>query len=260
MCLLKKLAVVALSGVFLASLAAQQVDNAQSADDGSGSVSVESSYSQESVQMQMIQEQAATNDRENQMAALDYIKNAIDSGSKDAQLCEVLSNLALDGTLNRATFQGSVINNFPDVRQRAVMYLGELGTQQAGDALLRVMQVENEPTVLRETVNALTKDKVDPTQAIPNIIRTFVPFNVTKPDNRLALAVVNAINTIVLNFNVKSAKEQALRADAIATVRDIAHNYSYGYSVRSRANAVLAAFYKGSDTQDPNATAKTNGQ
>ncbi|MDR2181220.1 MAG: HEAT repeat domain-containing protein [Treponema sp.] len=156
-------------------------------------MSVEESFLQESVDNMIIREQSRADSREMKNLALDYIRDAISSGNTSGEVRMALEYLGLEGVLNRANENGRLVNNFPDVRWRAAEYLGELGTPEARDTLIKMVYYDSEPAVLTSAVEALTKIGSDPDgKAVETITWILSKFDNTNPDNRLAWRAIDA--------------------------------------------------------------------
>ena len=219
-------------------------------------MTVEEFYLKESVPMMIIREQAASEDREGKLIALDYIKEAMDNGDKSDAIRAVLQDIALEGILNKTRSEGRVANNYSEVRMRAVNYLGEIGTKAASDALIKVVLVEEEPAVITEAFRSLAKidTKIDMNKTDGRPLDTanwiFSQFNTVNPDNRLALSYLDAIEGMLPKMPVGSARDNAseedkrfarIRNDTMDKLRGISTNYKYITPVRDKAKAVLAA-------------------
>ncbi|MDR1389258.1 MAG: HEAT repeat domain-containing protein [Treponema sp.] len=164
-------------------------------------LSVEESYLQESVDNMIIREQSRAESREMKNLALDYIGDAIQSGNTSDEIRQSLEYLGLEGVLNRTNENGRIINNFPDVRWRAAEYLGELGTPEARDSLIKMVYYDTEPAVLTSAVEALAKIGYDPDgRAVETITWIVRKFDNTNPDNRLAWRAIDAF----VKFETKS--------------------------------------------------------
>jgi HEAT repeat protein len=201
--------------------------------------SIEESYLQESVETMIIREQASSSDREGKLIALDYISEALENGKSDDNLRIILEGLAMEGILDKTRYEGRVTNNFPDVRMRAAQYLGEIGTKEANDALIKLVLTEEEPAVLTEAVRSLTKIKnaEESKRTLASINFIFNQFNAMNPDNRFALSVVDAVEAL---STVSEIKDQGV----FECVRQISTNHNYLTPVRERAKAVLATLVK----------------
>ncbi|GHT94300.1 hypothetical protein FACS1894141_0710 [Spirochaetia bacterium] len=171
---------------------------------GSRELSVEESYLQEAVEMMIIREQSRSDSREMKMIALEYIESAIKRGNTGEEIRSALEYLAIEGTINQARENGRLVNNYPDVRTKAVMYLGQLGTPEARGTLLRVARAEPEPMVLTETFKSLGKNSGDdPTEVVNTVGSVLTKFNALNPDNLLALAALDVYDTVARNNSGK---------------------------------------------------------
>jgi hypothetical protein len=160
-------------------------------------MSVEESYLQESVENMIIREQSVATGRDMKLVALEYIGEAIEHGNTSDDVRNALEYLALEGLTNQTRENGRMINNFPDVRAKAVVYLGEVGTPEAKNALLKVMLADPEPMVLTEAVKSLAKIGLNENEETANTISWVVTrFDVLNPDNLLALSALEAFETL----------------------------------------------------------------
>lgn len=162
-------------------------------------LSVEESYLQESVETMVIREQSRADSRDMKLIALQYIGDAIEDGRANEETVRTLEYLGLEGTVNttREGGYGRITNNFPDVRARAAEYLGEVGTEEAQQILIKIMLAEPEPMVLTEAVKALGKIGLNDNEETVQVIAWIVTrFDVLNPDNMLALAALDAFEQI----------------------------------------------------------------
>jgi hypothetical protein len=182
---LKRVAAVVTAGLLGASLAVAQ------------EMSVEESYLQESVENMIIREQSQATGRDTKLVALEYINQAISHGNTSDDVRNALEYLALEGLTNQTRENGRLINNFPDVRRQAAIYLGEIGTTEAKDTLLKILLAETEPMVLTEAVKSLAKiglnDNEETASTIAWVVRRY---NTIGPDNLLALAALEAFEIL----------------------------------------------------------------
>lgn len=224
--------------------------------------SVDEAYLRESVPMMVIREQAASQDREGKNIALDYIREAMDNGDDTRGLLPVLQDLALEGILNKTRSEGRVANNYADVRLRAVAYMGEIATKESADALMKVALVEEEPAVITEAFRALSKidGKIDANKSDGRMLDVanwiFNQINAMGPDNRLALAYLDAVEQMAVKMpqgkdgsrNPAASDEEKkfwrINLDTTDKVRSIASNYRYITGVREKAKKVLSALAK----------------
>ncbi|MDR2072852.1 MAG: HEAT repeat domain-containing protein [Spirochaetaceae bacterium] len=163
----------------------------------SGEISVEESYLQESVENMIIREQSRAESREMKMIALEYIGDAISRGNTGEEVRQALEYMGLEGTLNRGRENGRLINNYPDVRRETVKYLGQMGTVEAKDTLLKIIYYDNEPMVLQEAVKSLADiGNDDNGRTISTIAWILQKFDNTNPDNLLALSAIEAFEKL----------------------------------------------------------------
>ncbi|MDR1106396.1 MAG: HEAT repeat domain-containing protein [Treponema sp.] len=164
---------------------------------GDREMSVEESYLQESVELMVIREASQAGTRDQKMVALNYIGEAIGRGNRGEEIRQALEYLSMEGVMNKARENNRIVNNFPDVRRQAAKYLGDLGSPEAKNTLVRIIAADTEPMVLQEAVKSLAKIGINDNDETLNAIAwTFTRFDVTNPDNLLALSTVDAILTL----------------------------------------------------------------
>jgi hypothetical protein len=198
-------------------------------------MSVEESYLQQSIELMIIREQSRAESRDMKLVALEYIGDAISSGNTSDDIRQALEYLALEGSVNQTRENGRLVNNYPDVRTRAATYLGELGTEEAKDTLVKILLADPEPMVLTEAVKSLGKiglnDEEQTSEAISWIVTRF---DVLNPDNLLALSAIETFEKLAdANGGIKSPA-------AIRTLIRIAEG-SYIAPVKNRAKALLSS-------------------
>ncbi|MDR2210695.1 MAG: HEAT repeat domain-containing protein [Spirochaetaceae bacterium] len=163
----------------------------------SGEISVEESYLQESVENMIIREQSRAESREMKMIALEYIGDAISRGNTGEEVRQALEYMGLEGTLNRGLENGRLVNSYPDVRRETAKYLGQMGTPEAKDTLLKIIYYDNEPMVLQEAVKSLADiGNDDNGRTISTIAWILQKFDNTNPDNLLALSAIEAFEKL----------------------------------------------------------------
>jgi hypothetical protein len=178
---------------------------------GQNELSVEESYLQESVENMIIREQSRADSREMKMIALEYIGDAIERGNKGEEVRQALEYMSLEGTLNRGRENGRLINNYPDVRRESVKYLGQMGTAEAKDTLLKIIYYDNEPMVLQEAVKSLADIGIDDNGKTVSTIAWIVQkFDNTNPDNLLALSASEAFEKLGGNGNIRDPNAIAM--------------------------------------------------
>jgi hypothetical protein len=137
-------------------------------------MSVEESYLQESNEIKIIREQARGDSEEQKLLALEFIRDAIGRGNDREEIRASLEYLATEGTVTIARENGRLVNNHPLVRKQAVEYLGELGTPEAKDTLIRIVRADNESMVLAEAFKSLAKIGINEQDQTVNEITTIV--------------------------------------------------------------------------------------
>jgi len=198
--------------------------------------SIEASYMPETMEMMVIREAAKAGSREQKLMALEYIAIVIGRGGANEEIRTILESLSIEGTRNRVILNRRVINDFPDIRQQAVKYLGVIGTPEAETAIVRMLTIEQDPMVLQEAVKALgsiTSENYDiMTDAIIRIaVRNN---NIRTPDNILAFSVVEALGNItvknggIINTNVRQLLTTIIDGNYTALVKEQARQILTG--------------------------------
>jgi len=186
-----------LTAVFFIALVSVMGQNRSSSTSGNRELSVEQSYLQESVELMIIREQSRAESRDMKLVALDYIGDAIARGNKGAEIRSALEYLSLEGVVNKTRENGRLINNYPDVRTKAATYLGELGTPEAKDVLIKMVLADNESMVITEAIKSLAKIGLNENEETSNAISWIVTrYDVLNPDNLLALSAIEAFEKL----------------------------------------------------------------
>jgi HEAT repeat protein len=210
-------------------------------------MSVEESYLQESVELMIIREQSRAESRDMKLVALEYIGDAIDRGNTGEEVRAALEYLGTEGIVNQTRENGRLINNYPDVRTKAATYLGDLGTPEAKDSLIKMCLADNEPMVLTEVVKSLAKIGINDHDETVNAISWIVTrFDVLNPDNLLALSALEAYEKLA------AANDGIKDPSAIRIIIRIAEG-NYIRPVQERAKQVLMDLRKyNAQNQDNN--------
>lgn len=236
MFLFKRFVVIAMTTVLAVQVTAQSSSGKE--------MSVEESYLQESIEIMIIREASRADSLDQKLIALEYIGEAVDQGNISTEIRQALEYLSQEGTRIIARENGRIVNNFPQIRRQAAKYLGQVGTEEAKDALIQMLQFETEPMILMEAIKSLGDiglNKNDET--IANIIRVTSRFDNTAPDNLLALATLDAFEKIARKNNgIKSS-------DAIRLLIRISEG-PYVKPVQERARQVLADLRSGAYSGD----------
>jgi HEAT repeat protein len=166
---------------------------------GSKEITIEELFLR-SVEFQILREKAASDDRDIKMSALDDLEKRINaglSGTDTAQVEFVLEYLAMEGSGRIVRESGRQINNFPEVRRRAANLLGRLGTEEAKDALIRVLLIDDEPMVKAEAAYALGNLGMNPNnQVIQALEFAYNMEDPTAPDQNFGYAISLAIEKL----------------------------------------------------------------
>jgi HEAT repeat protein len=207
---------------------------------------IEEAYLQESIEIAIIREQSQSDNWDGQRVALEYISEAIENGNTSDDLRAALEHMGLEGVANIMRENGRIVNNFPDVRARSASFLGELGTTEAKNALIKMLLADNEPWVLSETVKSLAKiginDDEETVRTIAWIIRRY---DAIGPNDSLAKAALDAFDSFAKNNN---GLRDFSAVQSIMLIRD-GH---YIKPVQERAKEVLTNIRKYAAQNDNN--------
>jgi HEAT repeat protein len=199
----------------------------------------------------IIREQSRADSRDMKLVALEYINDAIGRGNTGEEVRSALEYMALEGVLSKARENGRVINNYPDVRAKVAESLGNLGTPEAKNTLVKMVMADPEPMVLTEAVKSLAKIGINDNDEVVNVISWVVTrFDVINPDNLLALSALEA-------YEILANKNGGIKdPSAVRTIIRIAEG-PYIKPVQERAKQVLALLRKSNNNQN-NSGSNTN--
>jgi hypothetical protein len=202
-------------------------------------MSVEESYLQESNEIKIIRDQVRGESEEQKLLALEFIKDAIERGNDREEIRASLEYLATEGTIVMTRENGRVINNHPLVRKQAVEYLGELGTREAKDTLVKILKSDNESMVLAEAFKSLAKiginEKDETVNEITNVVRHYNALAANKPDEYLIYSALEAYESLAQAGGISDQY-------TLGAVSDIMTG-PYQKKVRDRAREVLTALF-----------------
>jgi hypothetical protein len=206
-------------------------------------LTVEDIYLQQSPELQIIRDLGADSNRDLKTQAINYIGDVLERGdaSKDEieEIRKVLANLTMDGVRNSVRLRGRIVNNYPDLRIRAVDYLAKIATLESNQSLTRVLQsslepvaIEEDPAVITAAIRGIAQLALDDGgEALRCILDVFTRYNTLKPDNSLVLTVIYAIESLA----DKGVKDKG----SIGVLLTIQTNYDYVKFVRDRASALV---------------------
>jgi hypothetical protein len=187
--------VVALLAGPAAVLSAQQT----AAPTAQKEITIEELFLQ-SIEFQILREKAFSGDYDIKMSALDDLEKKVNDGSykgNDQQIEFVLEYLALEGSARTTREAGRLVNNFPEVRRRAANLLGRVGSDDAKNALVRVLLIDEEPVVKAEAAYALgVIGKNDNNEVVQALSFTYNKEDPSKPDNNFGYALCLAIEKL----------------------------------------------------------------
>jgi HEAT repeat protein len=176
--------------------------------------SIEESYLQEAIEMMIIRETSRSDSLDQKLLALEHIGSAIERGSTNEEIRVTLEYLSLEGTQNKARMAGRLVNNHPTVRRQAAKYLGDLGTKEAKNILLKICASDDEKMVLQEAVKSLGNIGINENDDVVNTIVWIMnkDTNSETPDNILAIAAIDTIEKLARQN--KSADPNAINVIA----------------------------------------------
>jgi hypothetical protein len=195
---------------------------------------VEESYLQESLEGMIIREQSRAESRDMKKLALTYIGEAIDAGRLSETIEYSLHYLVEEGVLNvsREAGTGRIINNFPDIREKACEYLGNFNTDASRSILTRVLFAENEPSVLGAAIRSLVKISKPDDMSLQAVSFIINRFDILKPDNSLAYDALVA-------FEAVAERDGGIKdSSAVKAIMLIAEG-NYITPVKDKAKALL---------------------
>lgn len=204
---------------------------AQNTKKSNSETSVESEYLSD-IDADIITSLATSDEYDNKLVALQYLKEAIDSGNTSDGIVAALDKLAGEGISSQTRVRGRLSNNFPDIRREACLMLGKVKTEHAKNTLVSIAVADNEPMVIAAAVRSLGDIGINDNDEVIDAIAFANRRNeVLNPTSSLALEVLNAFETLG-----PTADNKKTMIDAIAR---IAVDYNYVTPVRQRAYKLL---------------------
>lgn len=194
----------------------------------------------------IIGELASSDDYDNKLVALSYLKDAVEGGRTSPEVIASLSRLAGEGVKTTARTNGRVMNNFPDVRAQACDLLGEVATEESKNTLVSIAVEDKEPMVVTAAIRSLGNIGINDNDEVINMIE-FVHkrYAALNPTSSLALEVLNAYE--------KLAPQVQDKGPMIQSISEIRTNYRYATPVRTRATELLKSL-QGSSNKKKNNT------
>ncbi|MCM1320630.1 MAG: HEAT repeat domain-containing protein [Bacteroides sp.] len=197
--------------------------------------SAEEKYLQE-YQDIVIKELAYAPDKDSKLVALNYLKDAVESGNDSQAVVNALDSLAGEGTFTKSRTGGHVENDYPDIRAEACKLLGKVQAedkkQQAKDILTKVALAENEPWVATNAIRALGEIGINNgDETVSTIAWTHRKYSMLNPTSSLALETLNAYEKLLPTI--------ANKGPVIQSISSISTNYRYVPAVREKAQELL---------------------
>ena len=197
-------------------------------------MTIEESYLQEIIELTIIRETSRADSLDQKLVALEFIGEAINRGNTSENIRRELEYLSFEGTVSQARENGRLVNNYPQVRREAARYLGQIGTEEATETLLKICLADNEPMVLQEAVKALGDIGINNNDKTIDTITWIVRrFDVLNPDNLLALSAIEAFEKIAKKNN------GGLNSDAVQLLIRISEG-PYIRPVQNRAKQLIS--------------------
>ncbi len=168
----------------------------------SDGMTVEEAYLQSAKKVQRLKTLAGQEDRDAKLMALQDIERLIEDGvgGNEEAVIEILTDMGREGTGRIYMEQGTMKNNFPEVRRKSVELLGEIGGEESRRAITDILGQENEPMVMSEAVVALAKIGPDEDgitlQVMANAMNSQTALN---RDNNFAYAYLTSIEIMSEN-------------------------------------------------------------
>jgi hypothetical protein len=191
-------------------------------------------YLREIIELLIINETARSQSREQKLISLEYIGEALERGNRNDEIRQTLEFLALEGTQSRTREAGRVVNNFPDVRRRAAVHLGTFRTVEATNTLLTILDVEDEPMVIQESIKSLgdigINNNNETIRRVTEVVRRRHSTGIL--DNVTALATIDTFEKIAIRDGGR------LSPDAIQLLVQISEG-NYVPAVRARARMLI---------------------
>ncbi|MDR2953283.1 MAG: HEAT repeat domain-containing protein [Treponema sp.] len=223
---IRRFFIFVIMAVFTASFAAAQSNSGRE-------LSVEESYLQEAIENMIIREMSRADNLDQKLVALEYIGEAIKHGNTSDDVLQALEYLSMEGQRTIARENGRIMNNFPSVRRQTAKYLGQIGTQEASDALVMMLHTDNESMVLQEVIKSLGEIGINNNnETVIYIIDVTSRYDRNKPDNILAVASIEALEKI-------AKKSGSVDPNAINLLMRISQG-AYIKPVQERAKQAIA--------------------
>jgi HEAT repeat protein len=200
-------------GILLAAFAVfslsaqQQQQQQQQRPEQQRERTIEELYLSQNIELQLIRNQASSNDWELRSMAIQNLRSMANDGRITADnpgAFIILEEMA------KPIEQGGNTRNFNLIRREACNILGDVGGARSQQILLEVLSLDREPTVLSEAVYALGKIGTDPTGIIVTKMMALLHNENVKltPDNNFAYATLLSIGKLAKGKDGIKAADQ----------------------------------------------------
>lgn len=193
--------------------------------------SVENEYLND-VDGEIITTLADSDELDNQLLALQYLSDAIDSGNTSDAVLAALDQLAGEGILNQSRTNGRLVNNYPEIRKEACKLLAKVPTEHSKNTLIDIAIADNEPMVIAAAVQSLGIIGINNNdETIEAIAYANKRNQVLNPTSSLAMEVINAYELLAPTSENKKVM--------ISSLASISSDYHYVTPVRNKAKKLL---------------------
>jgi len=131
---------------------------------------------------------------------------------------QILSFLSSESIYNKQYFLGKVINDFPEIRERSNILLGQLGTEAARKALAGLLPLEHSEPAEEACITSLGEIGMDPDgTSEKTLIEAFIK---NKKNERIAVSVIKSLERIgIMNRGFKFISTYSKLIEASASVK-----------------------------------------
>ncbi len=192
----------------------------------SDGLTVEEAYLQSAKKIQRLKTLAGQEDRDAKLMALQDLERLIENGvgGNEEEVVEILTDMGREGTGRIYMEQGTMKNNFPEVRRKSVELLGQIGGESSRRAITDILGQENEPMVMSEAIVALAKIGPDENgitlQVMANAMNSQTALN---KDNNFAYAYLTSIE--IMNESGHELSDEYLIAELVK-IFDMRNGYN----------------------------------
>ena len=171
--------------------------------------SVESDYLNDMI-ADTIAAMAHSEDLATKLEAVEYLRNAVETGNTSPAIIDTLDDLAGEGITRENRENGRIMNNFPQIRREACLILGEVPTIHSKNTLIQIAKEDKEPMVGAAAVQALGNIAVEIDRVDESIdaISFFQKHNmVMNPTSSYAMEVLFAYEKLIDHANPEMKKK-----------------------------------------------------